>query len=242
MRSSFALAAVLGGLIVLAGCQTTDMSDDHMMSDMSMETTEFVVTIEVLTTSPTPIAPLAWAVHAGENPFVAGEMGKLGGLEALAEDGNPSGAAASLGAIDRVSSHGVVSETDGTMESGPAAPGDSYTFTVTAYDGQALSFATMYVQSNDLFFSPDRYGLPLFDMAAPAMGNVTESVLLYDAGTEVNERPGTGPNQAPRQSGPNTGATENNPVKVIGETMDGFTYPNADAVVRVTVEPRNTMM
>lgn len=244
---------VLGGLFILWGCETTDhsmMDDDTMMDesmsdmsdDMSMGTTEFSVTIHVLDGSPTPIAPLAWAVHDGANPFIVGDMGKLHGLEALAEDGNPSAAAEALSHIDGVSSYGVVTDPAGTMAPGVATPGDGYHFTVTAYDGQALSFATMYVQSNDLFFSPDVNGLPLFDMAAPTMGDVTTTILLYDAGTEVNEAPGTGPNQAPRQSGPNTGRTENQPVTPIHDRMDGFTYPTPAQVIRVTIEPAHDSM
>jgi len=271
MKIKLLLGIVFAALVTLAGCQSTphemaddmgdmdtmdesmddmdestdDMDDmdtmDEPMDDMAMMDTEFLVTIEVLGGSPTPLAPVAWAVHEGPNPFVAGDMGKLAGLEALAEDGDPSAVAATLGGLMGVAAHGVANTPDGAMGPGPATPGTSYSFTVKAHDGQRLSFATMYVQSNDLFFSPGPDGIALFDMEMAAHGTVTQSVWLYDAGTEKNERPGSGPNQAPRQSGPNTGMSENKPVAAIADAMDGFSYPAVASVIRVTIGTPGSM-
>ena len=39
---------------------------------------------------------------------------------------------------------------------------------------------------------------------------MTDYIHLYDAGTEIDETPGSGPNQAPRQSGPDTGPADPN--------------------------------
>lgn len=222
------LGALVAGAITLAGCQSTPED---------MESTEFVVTIAVNSDAPTPLAPVAWAVHTGSNPFVVGDMGRLSGLEALAEDGNPAPVDATLGNLDDVVAHGIANTPDGAASPGPAGPGTAYSFTVKAHEGERLSFATMYVQSNDLFYSPGNDGLTLFDMSAPLEGDVTSRIHLYDAGTEVNEAPGAGPNQPPRQRGPDTGPSEDRPVKRIGETMDGFTYPETSAVITVTVSP-----
>ena len=97
----------------------------------------------------------------------------------------------------------------------------------------------MFIQSNDLFYAPDGNGIPLFDGDGNAIdGDVTADVLLWDAGTEVNQEPGVGADQAPRQSGPNTGADEGGPVVLIADGMmgpAGFTYPNAADVIKVTV-------
>ncbi len=249
----FVLIALAASAFVLAGCQTTrheatmdDTMDEmgvsstegeSMQDEQSMMTTEFVVTISVLANSPTPLAPVAWAVHTGANPFVTGEMGRLAGLESLAEDGNPAEAAATLDGHDGVVLHGVANTPEGATSAGPATPGSSYSFTVKAHEGERLSFATMYVQSNDLFFSPGSDGIALFDMSTPVDGSITSRVYLYDAGTEVNEEPGSGPNQPPRQSGPNTGSSEDKRVTRIGDAMDGFTYPDTNAVISVTVSP-----
>ena len=60
----------------------------------------------------------------------------------------------------------------------------------------------MYVQSNDLFLSPGDTGIALFaDDGLPISGDITAQIGLWDAGTEVNEEPGVGANQAPRQAG-----------------------------------------
>jgi len=61
----------------------------------------------------------------------------------------------------------------------------------------------MFAQSNDLFFAPEPNGIPLFDAAGRARsGDSPDSIVLWDAGTEMNEQPGAGPNQAPRQAAP----------------------------------------
>jgi hypothetical protein len=67
---------------------------------------------------------------------------------------------------------------------------------------------------------------------------VTDQVTLWDAGTEVNEEPGAGPNQAPRQSGPDTGDEEMAGVRPIAEVDDGFSYPAVADVIGVTVTPQ----
>lgn len=89
----------------------------------------------------------------------------------------------------------------GLTASGMFLPGQ--TFMVTASPGDRLQFATMFVQSNDLFFAPRDGGIALFDTGGRAMhGKVTTRVALFDAGTEVNQPPGSGRDQAPRQAGP----------------------------------------
>ena len=81
----------------------------------------------------------------------------------------------------------------------------------------------------------DGSGIELFDGdGMPIDGDVTLSLELWDAGTEVNEEPGIGLNQAPRQSGPDTGADENGAVRMVN---DGYTYPAADDVIRITITP-----
>jgi len=55
---------------------------------------------------------------------------------------------------------------------------------------------------------------------------------LWDAGTEANQAPGIGSDQAPRQKGPHTGVRENGVVHMVN---DGFTYPNTKDVLRITI-------
>jgi hypothetical protein len=162
--------------------------------------------------------------------------GTLSGLEALAEDGDPSGANAALADMESVKSHGVANTPSGSSGPGPAVPGTSYSFEVEVGEGEHLSFATMYVQSNDLFYSPGERGIGVVMDSGMMTGTVTEEITLYDAGTEVNEEPGAGPNQAPRQSGPDTGRDEMASVRPISEVDDGYSYPSVSEVIRVTIE------
>ncbi|WP_157595496.1 spondin domain-containing protein [Plesiocystis pacifica] len=182
-----------------------------------------------------PLAPGVWVVH-GEQPalFEVGEADLGQGLEALAEDGDPSGLEASL--LDAGYAAGAYAVPEGADGPGPLFSGARYSFTVEAAPGDHLSFANMLVQSNDLFYGLDAAGLALFsEDGAPISGDLTAQIQLWDAGTEVNQFPGAGLDQAPRQSGPNTGADEGGVVMVVD---DGYAYPAVSDVVRVTITPQ----
>ena len=103
-------------------------------------------------------------------------------------------------------------------------------FEVKAQPGERLVFGTMFVQSNDLFFAPSADGMRFFAAGQPVVGDRTDEVQLWDAGTEVNEQPGVGPNQAPRQAAADTGPAEHG---VLHPVADGYAYPATSAVVRV---------
>ncbi|WP_440005858.1 spondin domain-containing protein [Halomicrococcus sp. SG-WS-1] len=187
---------------------------------------------------PIPLSPGAYAVHDEPAPmFTAGEPARDNGLEALAEDGVPMELASSLSERMEVSDSGAFDTPVGADEPGPLGPGDAYEFSVDASPGERLSFATMFVQSNDLFYAPDDRGVALFDEEEPLDGDVTIAVGLWDAGTERNEEPGLGENQAPRQSGPDTGPSEDEPVRLVTDVGDGYAYPHTSDVIRVTRTP-----
>ena len=212
---------------------------EHLAEDG--DPTDLYATISAETGYTSPIAPLFWAVHTLDMPiFTEGQMDNSLGLEHLAEDGDPGSLASSLNGADGIASSGTVAIPDGMSSAGPAAPDASYSFDIEAEPGDKLSIATMLVQSNDLFFAPGENGILLFDSNDNAMsGNVTMYFYLWDAGTEVNEEPGIGLNQAPRQSAPNTGMDENGVVEQIGMVSDGFSYPDVSNVIKVTITPMN---
>ncbi len=121
----------------------------------------------------------------------------------------------------------------GAAEPGPLFPGESYTVEVEAAPGHNLTLATMFVQSNDWFFSLGGEGISLFGAdGAPLTGDVTDRVTLWDAGTEVDQTPGTGADQAPRQAGPDTGGAD---VDTSIRQVAG--YPAADYIL-VTITPQ----
>ena len=185
---------------------------------------------------PTPFAPGVWVLHSEAGPlFTEGEADKGYGLEALAEDGNPAGLAEALNGMDLHA--GAFNTPAGAEGPGPLLPGGAYEFEVKATpDTPYLSFATMFVQSNDLFIGPGEAGIALFDMdgmAMMGMQDVTAEMQLWDAGTEANEEPGVGGDQAPRQAAANTGLPEiEGTVRVVD---DGYTYPDVSALVKVTI-------
>ena len=115
-------------------------------------------------------------------------------------------------------------------------PGMSEEFTFNAGKGHYLSLATMLAQTNDLFYAPEENGIALYDDMGNALtGDITHLFDLWDAGTEVNEEPGVGANQAPRQSAPNTGSDENGTVKLIADVSDGYTYPMVSDNIQVSL-------
>ena len=103
---------------------------------------------------------------------------------------------------------------------------------IEAAPGETLSLATMLVQSNDLFVGVA--DLPLFDAdGAPILGDRSDRLAVYDAGTEADQAPGTGPDQAPRQAGADVGASEGGAVHL----DDGpYPIPEASSLLRLTVE------
>jgi hypothetical protein len=188
------------------------------------------------TTAPAPTAPLLWTLTDEGNPiFTPGRFDAGHGLERLAEDGNPGVLADYIVAnMKSVLRSGIVTVPVGEKDAGPILPGKSYEFTVSASPGQRLSLAFMFGQSNDLFYSPGSNAIALFDAKGmPLSADVTSQLQLWDAGTEVNEEPGLGPNQAARQPAPNTGPSEH---KQIALVQDAFRYPKTADVIRVTVK------
>jgi len=166
--------------------------------------------------------------------FTEGKPARKNGLEMQAEDGDPSGLVASLVAMHHASNlHGVFNTPVGAMGAGPIRPGDSYEYSVTAMPGMKLFSTMMFGQSNDWFYSPDANGVALFDAKGnPISGDVTDKFILWDAGTEVDEEIGIGPNQGPRQKGPNTGADEHGVVSRVKDAR--WTGKNAE-FFRVTI-------
>lgn len=67
-------------------------------------------------------------------------------------------------------------------------PGEFASFTFYAGKGQAISFAAMYGNSNDLFFAPVNPGIKLYqDNGEPVTGDVSSQIRLWDNGTRKNE-------------------------------------------------------
>lgn len=211
------------------------MADDDSMGDEMMEKS-FTVRIENISDNEDVLlAPGVFVVHADPAPlFSTGEADRGSGLEALAEDGDPGSLAEALNDYMGVQQVGIFNTPEGSDAPGALAAGNAYVFSFIATPHTYLSFASMFVQSNDLFYAPSEEGIALFnDEGLPITGEITELIFLWDAGTEVNEAPFEGANQAPRQTGPDSGEDEDGAVQLVnGE----FSYPDNVIVVTISVE------
>ena len=232
-------------VFLLAAIFITSCSKESLV-DLSPSTEEiefrskkqtFKVRIEAINEGSlaTPFAPGVWIVQKKNSApiFINGLPDFGDGLEALAEDGSTDMLNNSLNNHPKVRDKGVFNTPVGASGPAPIFPGEAYEFSFTAKPNDYLNFATMFIQSNDLFVGPSQQGIALFDeQGDPIYGDITSYLDLWDAGTEVNEEPGVGPNQAPRQSGPDTGIDENGVVQIVN---DGFDYPAVHEVLKVTI-------
>jgi hypothetical protein len=202
-----------------------------------------------------PFSPGVWVIHTGTNPMLTpGEEAPRVGLEGLAEAGMADAFASNLRSLNGVRSSGAFSTPLGRARGkmGPSPSdgggrnasrmlqvGQRFEFTVVAQPGDFLSLALMIAQSNDGLVASGKEGVALFDAAGrPVSGDITTQLGVWDAGTEVNEDPGLGPNQGLRQGAAHAGDPERAPVRPIGESPFGDRWPRVTGLLRVTITPK----
>ncbi len=185
--------------------------------------------------------PLSSGVYtindANTRPFLTTGQAASGALEQLAEDG-VNGPLFNAIAVDG----GIKAK--GRFDDN-IAPGSSITFDVdNVAEGDYLNIITMMIQSNDIVYTSQEVGIPLFVNGNAFNGNARQYMVAYDAGTEVNEYPGAGPNQ-PIRGGAATGAAEGGTVQRLNtngqpeaEGQGGFTYRPVEERIRVTITPK----
>jgi len=210
--------------------------------------TQFVVRMENISTAgtlnvasdgstqPVPLSPGAYIVHRNEadSPLLLPRDAANAGLEAVAEDGNTAPYA------DAVPGAAIFNTPVGADAPGPIGPGGAYEFTVQAVEGDKLSFVTMFIPSNDWFYTPTDAdnSLDLFANGQPVSGEVAATdFAIWDAGTEIDEEPGTGIYQVQRQSTPNSGPADTD-TRVSSLTGRGQSVSLNGPVLRVTITPQ----
>lgn len=195
-----------------------------------------------------PFAPLFYATHGASFAlFQEGSPAALAGLETLAEDGSPAGLVAAAGADPAVDAVGVVNLTTQRPNDppGPLRFGETYELRLTpSASAPRLSLASMLGQSNDWFLSTPAGGIELFDAsgarrsAGALQAELARELDVFDAGTERNEVLGAGSNQAPRQSGPNTGPSDpDDTVRRVRDTANDLAGSYAGSTSEVRVSP-----
>jgi hypothetical protein len=124
--------------------------------------------------------------------------------------------------------------------------GEKTEFYFTAGGNEDLSIAAMFVPSNDLFVGPDLTGDKDIEIMRNGkifrpseLGDVTDQLLLYDAGTEQNQQPGVGADQKPNQplTAIDVGASESKPIRPVEEVTDGYEYPDPSEFINLRVDP-----
>lgn len=230
-------------LLLLAACASTpiDSADSADTGDAPVFRMRFILTN---TSAPGDLATSAGAtdivlapgllvVHDADWPVYAEGEAASAGLEALAEDGDPATLAAALEAEAAVRSAQVVSIRDAeTYAESPIHPGESASVETPLTAAHRVTFLAMFGQSNDAFVATPPAGLTLDGTEAPALG-----LGLWDAGTELNQEPGVGSDQAPRQAAANTGADEGGVVHQLASPDDaGWTWPAVADFVTLSAE------
>ena len=168
-----------------------------------------------------------------KNLFVAASLPFV--LAACKKDGHPGGSAPQLGtiAIENVLQSKPLVESGTFRGTGSPAlilPNQSITVSFSAAKGEALSFATMYGWSNDLFFAPANPGIMVYDADGnPIEGDVSGQIKLWDNGTRINQKPGAA------VAHPGT-ADSKNIIEVNGQDAQGNTYLAASRLVKATLK------
>src|SRR3712207_6522963 len=223
-RTTLQQALIIGAALLAApAAGTADPANPPVTFSVLIESVTRADTLVLpdRTTTRAPISPGLYVISPKKwLVFHTGNVAGGTAIERLAEDGNPAPL------IDALAKDGH--NTTRFVHDEP--------FTVVARPGDRLHFAVMFAQSNDVFLAPRASGIELFDRdGRPFSGDATGAVVLWDAGTEVNQPPGAGPDQAPRQGAPNTGTDENGIIHVLS---DGYRYPAVANALRVTIVPQ----
>jgi hypothetical protein len=224
--SRIAILAIVPGTMSLVAPMTKATAAESTIFSVTIKNVSKADTLKLPDggTATAPIAPGVFVIlKQGSQLFEPGAPAPRPELESLAEDGDGRALLESL------------NSKVGVRGAGMFVPGQP--FRIEAQPGDRLTFASMFVQSNDKFYSPGPDGIKLFDSHNPVAGDLTSEIAFWDAGTERDEPPGAGANQAPRQTAANSGAEENGKVRLAD---DEFVYPAVADVLQLNVRPLET--
>lgn len=236
------LPLLLSLLLIPTAC--SDSSDESFIFELVVQNTAPEPSFTTASGRPAIVAfaPALAAVHSGQNPiYTIGQLAPANGLEAFAEDGDSSTLITTLQTLEAVSLVLIGAQPiEEDAQQGILLPGQSFRIVFNAENKSAvLSLAIPYLQSNDVFVGSGNEGIPLFNEdGTPFSGEISSRLNLLDAGTEVNQAPGEGADQALLQDMPNQGASEGGPVRPVD---DGFEYPAVGSMLSVRVNPLSTI-
>jgi hypothetical protein len=153
-------------------------------------------------------------------------------LSCSKDDDNPPTDKHTTITIENVLQSKPLVESGTFMGSGSPAvilPGQSVAIHFSAAKGEAITFASMYGWSNDMFFAPENPGIMVYEAdGTPIEGDVSSQVKLWDNGTRVNQAPGAAVTH------PGVAET-GNVTEVTGMDAQGNTYLPASSLVKATL-------
>jgi len=183
-----------------------------------------------------PLAPGVWAVVEEGTIFDLNQESSVA-IERLAEEGATTLMTAELVLDEDIAESGEFSSPGGPDNGPIIAAGESVTFSFDADPGDKLQIMTMFGNSNDWFYAFGNGGLDLFSGNNAISGDQTSKIVLYDAGTELDEMPGLGVTQKPdHPTSIDIGPAD--PVDMITVAMSRhttFIIPANNSVIKVTV-------
>jgi hypothetical protein len=152
--------SVLATLLLLAGGISARAADETFTVRIENVSAANALKLSNGKTEPVGVAPVLYLVHTNRAPlFTSGEPDRGKGLEALAEDGPTAPLEKSLKGQPGIVHVGSTNTPVGASSPGDIWPGQAFEFKVAAKPGERLTFATMFVQSNDLFYAPREDGI-----------------------------------------------------------------------------------
>ncbi len=234
MRTAVAALA----LAIFGGGCSEEEPVEPIQFNINMENTSAAGDLIPSVGDPTDIlfAPGILILHTDDFALIEpGAPSLYPGFEAMVEDGSNADLIADLDGESGVISAESFAALDASYKDSPMLPGERATKSVDAVPGQRITVATMYGESNDVFVAA--LSIPLFDVDENALEtDATADLTLWDAGTEINEEPGIGDSQAPRQSAPGSGEDEGgNVVEINGTDAAGFEYPDPSDMLSLRV-------
>jgi hypothetical protein len=213
-----------------------EMVDVKVMHTSGTTFDVVVSNVSANTAFPLTISPVAWVL--GSEAFTEFMLGSVAspGIEHLAEDGASATLLTEWASSSSVSSSGVAG-------AAPFVSGSSVSFQVTAdMLHPYLNVAAMLVPSNDTFMALGSGGVALLDdTGAPRSDEAIAADILsrlaaFESGTEANQGSALGPDMAPYQTGPNTGANEGS--GRVRAWNGVWPFPAIDGILKVTLMPQ----
>ena len=217
--------------LLLAGCADAEPAvvpePEPVVAEFSI-TLSNVAALDALVTSAgaevdVAFSPGVWGVDGTGLELVELDQPASAGLELLAEAGDPSSFIEEAGArLQNARTFG--GDSSSSYSDQPIMPGASVEFGFRATEGDRFGLASMFGQSNDVLVVTAP-AWDLFDeQGEPYLGVIP--LRYVDAGTEVNQEPGAGPDQAPRQSSTEDGEVEDEVATAFEvEDRSGYQYP-----------------